>query len=106
MAAHGARAAAGTNAAHRRANGPHGQRSGITTSPRGLCAGSAATGLDGWPKYLGRLGGGDADALRKYAGELVALAPDVILAHSSGSLAPLLQASRTVPIVFTIVPDP
>ena len=32
--------------------------------------------------------------------------PDVILAHSSGSLAPLLQATRTVPIVFTIVPDP
>ena len=53
-----------------------------------------------------RWGGGDADALRKHAGELVALAPEVILAHSSGSLAPLLQASRTVPIVFTIVPDP
>jgi ABC-type uncharacterized transport system substrate-binding protein len=53
-----------------------------------------------------RWGGGDADALRKYAAELVALAPDVILAHSSGSLAPLLQATRTVPIVFTIVADP
>ena len=53
-----------------------------------------------------RWGGGDADALRKYAAELVALAPDVIQAHSSGSLAPLLQATRTVPIVFTIVADP
>src|SRR5262245_20003538 len=53
-----------------------------------------------------RWGGGDADASRKYAAELVALAPDVILAHSSGSLALLLQITRTVPIVFTIVPDP
>jgi putative ABC transport system substrate-binding protein len=44
-----------------------------------------------------RWGGGDADALRKYAAELVALAPDVILAHSSGSLAPLLQATRYLP---------
>ena len=37
---------------------------------------------------------------------MVALAPDVILAHSSGAVAPLLQASRTVPIVFTLVAEP
>jgi putative tryptophan/tyrosine transport system substrate-binding protein len=48
----------------------------------------------------------DADTLRKYAAELVALAPDVILAQSSTAIAPLLQATRTVPIVFTIVVDP
>ena len=42
--------------------------------------------------------------VRKYAEELVALAPDVILAVSQG-LGPLLQATRTIPIVFTIVPD-
>ena len=48
----------------------------------------------------------DADTLRKYAAELVALAPDVILAQSSPAIAPLLQATRTVPIVFTIVGDP
>src|SRR5262245_22991935 len=36
-----------------------------------------------------RWGGGNSDASRKYAAELVALAPDVILAHSSGALAPL-----------------
>jgi putative ABC transport system substrate-binding protein len=48
--------------------------------------------------------GNDADT-RKYAAELVALAPDVILAVAAG-LGPLLQATRTVPIVFTIVPDP
>lgn len=53
-----------------------------------------------------RWGGSDADVLRRYASELVALAPDVILAHSSASIAPLLQATRTIPIVFTIVADP
>jgi putative tryptophan/tyrosine transport system substrate-binding protein len=49
---------------------------------------------------------GDADRGRRYAAELVALAPDVILASGSSVLAPLLQATRTVPIVFTIVADP
>jgi putative ABC transport system substrate-binding protein len=53
-----------------------------------------------------RWGGSNADDTRKYAAELVALAPDVILAHSSASLAPLLLATRTVPLVFTIVADP
>jgi ABC-type uncharacterized transport system substrate-binding protein len=50
--------------------------------------------------------GSNADALSRYAAELVALAPDVILAHSSASVAPLLLTSRTVPLVFTIVADP
>jgi putative ABC transport system substrate-binding protein len=49
---------------------------------------------------------GDADKARKYAAELVALAPDVILTVSSTSLAPLLQATRTVPIVFVGIVDP
>jgi len=53
-----------------------------------------------------RWGGSNADDTRKYAAELVALAPDVILAHSSASVAPLLLATRTVPLVFTIVADP
>ena len=52
-----------------------------------------------------RWGAGNAADLRKYATELVALAPDVILAVGV-SVEPLLQATRTVPIVFTIVPDP
>jgi ABC-type uncharacterized transport system substrate-binding protein len=51
-----------------------------------------------------RWAAGDADRLRTYAAELVALAPDVIL--GGGNPAPLLQATRTVPIVFVIVPDP
>src|SRR3974390_1582051 len=49
--------------------------------------------------------GNNADA-RKYATELVALAPDVILANSSAAVAPLFQETRTVPIVFTTVVDP
>src|SRR5262249_50964852 len=49
---------------------------------------------------------GDADKARKYAAELVALAPDVILSVSSESLTPLLRATRTVPIVFVAIVDP
>jgi putative ABC transport system substrate-binding protein len=53
-----------------------------------------------------RWAAGNAADSRKYAAELVALAPDVILALGSVSVGPLLQATRTVPIVFTVVPDP
>jgi putative tryptophan/tyrosine transport system substrate-binding protein len=53
-----------------------------------------------------RSAAGSADNVRKYAAELVALAPDVILAIGSVSVGALLQITRTVPIVFTIVPDP
>jgi ABC-type uncharacterized transport system substrate-binding protein len=49
---------------------------------------------------------GGADLARKYAAELVALAPDVILASGGTVVGALLQATRSVPIVFTIVPDP
>ena len=49
---------------------------------------------------------GDSERTRRYAAELVALAPDVILATGSAAAGPLLQATRTVPIVFVIVPDP
>jgi putative tryptophan/tyrosine transport system substrate-binding protein len=50
--------------------------------------------------------GADADLIRKHAVELAALAPDVILASGSATLGPLLQATRAVPIVFTIIVDP
>jgi putative ABC transport system substrate-binding protein len=53
-----------------------------------------------------RWGGGDADRIRKYVAELVALAPDVILAPGSTTTGPLLQLTRTVPIVFTTILDP
>jgi putative tryptophan/tyrosine transport system substrate-binding protein len=47
-----------------------------------------------------------SDDIRKYGGELIALAPDVILATGTPSLAPLHQVTRTVPIVFVNVVDP
>jgi putative ABC transport system substrate-binding protein len=48
----------------------------------------------------------DANRSRRYAAELVALAPDVILASTSQSVAALQQTTRTVPIVFASVVDP
>ena len=48
----------------------------------------------------------NADDLRRHAAELVALAPDVILANGTPAVGPLLQATHTVPIVFPNVIDP
>jgi len=53
-----------------------------------------------------RWGAGNADYIRKFAAELVALAPDVILTTGAVALGPLQQVSRTVPIVFVNVTDP
>jgi putative ABC transport system substrate-binding protein len=53
-----------------------------------------------------RWGAGDANRTRRYAAELVALAPDVIVAASTPALGPLQSATRTVPIVFVQVADP
>ena len=53
-----------------------------------------------------RWGAGDAERSRKYAAELAALAPDVILAAGASSVGPLLQATSTVPIVFPVIGDP
>ena len=50
--------------------------------------------------------GGDLDSLRRYAAELVALAPDVIFSIGSLPVASLQQATRTIPIVFMSVADP
>ena len=70
----------------------------------------------GWGNWAGpsaatcgstiRWGATNADRIRRYAAELVALAPDVILARRHSTVGPLLQATRTVPIVFTNVTDP
>jgi putative ABC transport system substrate-binding protein len=49
---------------------------------------------------------GDAAAIRKHAAELVALAPDVIMAHGATTVGPLLQAGRAAPVVFAAVIDP
>ena len=48
----------------------------------------------------------DPDRFRRYAAELVALAPDVIFASGGSGVGPLLQATRTLPIVFVQVTDP
>jgi len=53
-----------------------------------------------------RWGAGDAERYRRYAAELVALAPDVILVNGPAALAQLQQATRSLPIVFTNVTDP
>ena len=52
-----------------------------------------------WSKF-------DAENVRKYAAELVALQPDVILATGTSTVGPLLRLTRTVPIVFPIAADP
>jgi putative ABC transport system substrate-binding protein len=53
-----------------------------------------------------RWGAGDPERIRRYAAELVALAPGVILTVSSAATGPLLQATRTVPVVFVEVAEP
>ena len=49
---------------------------------------------------------GDIAAARKHAAELVALGPDIILAIGNVTMPPLLEATRTIPIVFAVVVDP
>src|SRR5947209_9020048 len=53
-----------------------------------------------------RWAAGDAERIRRYAAELITLGPDVILATGGTTVGPLQQATRTVPIVFVLVPDP
>ena len=57
-------------------------------------------------QILARWGGGNEVETRKYADELVALAPDVILAGGGSGAELMLKATRTIPIVFVVVPDP
>ena len=53
-----------------------------------------------------RFTAGNSEQLRGAAAELVGLAPDVILAHGASTVGPLLQLTRTIPIVFPAVFDP
>jgi len=53
-----------------------------------------------------RWSSGNEDDNRKNAAELVALAPDVIFASGSAGVGPMQRATRTIPIVFALVPDP
>src|SRR5262249_44634810 len=107
------RATARKNAAHRRAPERRRGRSGLSGLGRGGPAGACASGRGqaGWiigrnVRIDTRWAGGKPDDVRRYAAELVALAPDVILAHGTSTVRPLLQATRTVPIVFPIAADP
>jgi putative tryptophan/tyrosine transport system substrate-binding protein len=70
-----------------------------------------ALALSGWTigrnaHIDARWASSNAAEIRKHAVELVALAPDVLLAGGTSSIGPLLEATRTVPIVFTIANDP
>jgi putative ABC transport system substrate-binding protein len=72
-----------------------------------------AQGLQQWGWLVGRnvqidirWGATTRDRAHRYATELVALAPDVIFATGSVTVGPLLEATRSIPIVFVLVPDP
>ena len=97
-------------AAHRRAcwRGHGGGRLGHADPHRRISAGLQQLGwVDGQNVRIDvRAGSGDADRTRRYAEELVALAPDVIVTTGTSVTAPLLKATRTVPVVFTSVVDP
>ena len=108
MAARGARAADRADAAHRRA---HGLGADDPEAQARIAAFLQGLQQLGWTdgrnvRIDTRWSAGDAEDIRKYAAELVALAPDVILASGTPTVGPLLQATRTVPIVFALVPDP
>src|SRR5262249_18279813 len=109
VAARGARAGgARAYAAHRRAAAGSPGRCGTAILARRVSAGARAIGLDHrtqfrvetrWTKFR-------PEETRKYAAELVALAPDVILAAGTSTVGPLLRLTRTVPIVFPLAADP
>jgi putative tryptophan/tyrosine transport system substrate-binding protein len=84
-------------------DGPVGQ-SGIATFQQALRELGWTEGRDVTIDY--RWGANDVNRYRTYAAELVALAPDVIVAENGGTARALQQASRTVPIVFVGAPDP
>jgi hypothetical protein len=73
-------------------------------SPSGVwkaCAWGTAT-----PAKATRWAGPTPIDIRRHAAELVALQPDVVLAYGSSTVGPLLQSTRTVPIVFPVMGDP
>src|SRR6516165_5631805 len=108
MAAGCACAAGGKCAPHRRTDepsciGPTGSESGC-----GIQTTYAATGLERGAQCPSRcsLGRGRLDLEQKNAAQLIALAPDIIFASGTLSVAALRRLNRTVPIVFAYVADP
>ena len=108
LAARGAGAAARANAAHRRAAARNRGRTRNIRPSRGIRPGLQQLGwTDGRNVRIDiRWAADNPDNIRRHAAELAALAPDVILASGTSTVGPLLQAIRTVPIVFPIVGDP
>ncbi len=108
MAARGARAAAG---AHRRIGVLLPATTDDAEYQARVGAFLQALALLGWNigsnlRIDTRWAGAKAAEIRRHAEELASLAPDVILAHGSGPVRALLQATRTVPIVFPVAGDP
>jgi putative tryptophan/tyrosine transport system substrate-binding protein len=108
VANRGARAAARTGAADRRADARGADEPELKAR---IAAFQQALREFGWTdgrnmRFDYRWAAGNPDRIYSYAAELVALAPDVILALASAPVAALLQASRAVPIVFANVVDP
>ena len=109
MAARGAGAAARADAAHRRAHARRRGRSGSASPRRGVPAGAAAIGLDRSAATCGSTTAGArampttfANTRRNWSrSRRTSSWPS-----GSAAVAPLLQATRTVPIVFAVVPDP
>ena len=108
VAARGARAAGRADAAHRRAPARAADDAEFQARVGAFLQGLAQLG---WTigrnvRIDTRWATANAAEIRRHAAELAALAPDVILAHGASTVGPLLQATRTVPIVFPVVGDP
>ena len=107
VAVGGAGAAAGAGAAHRRAHKSGRGRPGGQSPPLGVLHRPGAIGLERRSQPADRHPLGQGDDIHKHAAELASLAPDILLAaNGTATVAPLLQATRTVPIVFVNVIDP
>jgi len=76
----------------------------VTAFERGLEAEGWSVGKSLWIEY--RFAGGDANAMRAFAKDFAELKPDCILGHSTPVVTALMQATRTIPIVFVSVSDP
>ena len=80
-------------------------------STRRLAALQGELGRLGWVegrnlRFETRWTGGDPERIQRAAAELVSLAPDLILVHGSSGMDAMQRATRTVPVVFVVVPDP
>jgi ABC-type uncharacterized transport system substrate-binding protein len=108
VAARGARAAGRSCAAYRRALEPDRGRSGGQARLAAFLQGLQQLGWsDGRNVRIDtRWAAGEADHIHRYAGELAALSPDIILAVGAATVGPLQRAAGTTPIVFVQVTDP